>query len=193
MIRITGDINYYYRTIKLSYPLPVYELCDTIITPDIPVLLRWGQLRLYELRWWRHEIYVCIWGFSCLDYPLEVSISWICLLSPYNGFVTSVYHIIWCLIHVRVCMLTIRFSTHAFDSNLSIHMCLSLHTTWHSSHHSLGTFWLPGICMSRFWSLKLVDSLGCWLELCSESVDYRQTVQSPFLPGLLLGSRVFLL
>ena len=24
--------------------------------------------------------------FSCLDYPLEVSISWICLLSPYNWF-----------------------------------------------------------------------------------------------------------
>ena len=26
------------------------------------------------------------WGFSCLNYPLEVSISWICLLSPYNYF-----------------------------------------------------------------------------------------------------------
>jgi len=25
-----------------------------------------------------------------------------------------------------------------FDLNLSIHVCLSLHATWHSSHHSLG-------------------------------------------------------
>jgi len=40
MIRITCDTDSYYCTIKLSYPLPVYDLCDTIITPDIPVLLR---------------------------------------------------------------------------------------------------------------------------------------------------------
>jgi len=42
--------------------------------------------------------------------------------------------------HVRVCMLATRFSMHAFDSNLSKHVCLSLHATWHSSHHSLESF-----------------------------------------------------
>ena len=83
--------------------------------------------------------------------------------------------------------------THAFDSDLSIHVCLSLHATWHSSHHSLGSFWLPWTCMFRFRSLKLIDSLSCWSEMHSGSVDHRQTVQSPFLPGPLLGSRVFFL
>jgi len=42
MIRITGNTDGYYCMIKLFYPSPVYDLCDTIITPDISVLLCWG-------------------------------------------------------------------------------------------------------------------------------------------------------
>ena len=49
----------------------------------------------------------------------------------------------WCLIHVQVYMLTTWFSTFSFDLNLSIHACLSLHDTWHLSHHSLGVSDFP--------------------------------------------------
>jgi len=40
-----------------------------------------------------------------------------------------------------------------FDSDLSLHVCLFMHVTWHSSHHSLGCFWQLLICMSRSQSL----------------------------------------
>jgi len=36
-------------------------------------------------------------------------------------------------------VLTTRFSIHFYDSDLSIHVCLSLHAIWHSHHHSLGS------------------------------------------------------
>jgi len=66
-------------------------------------------------------------------YQTNESIYW----ARTTGFVISVCHIIWCLIHVRVCMLTMWFSMHAFDSDLLIHACLFLHATWHSSP----TYW----------------------------------------------------
>jgi len=44
-------------------------------------------------------------------------------------------------------------------------------------------FWLFWILMSRFRSLKLVDSPGCWSEMRSGSMDPQQTVKSPILPG----------
>jgi len=35
------------------------------------------------------------------------------------------------------------FITCSFDSDLSIHVCFSMHATWHSPYHLLGSFWLP--------------------------------------------------
>ena len=88
------------------------------------------------------------------------SIYWACT----TDFVAYVHLITWCLLHIRVCMLTIRFSMHTFDSNLFIHVCLSLHATWHSSHHSLGIFWLPWICMVQILKLELwwCDCICMW-------------------------------
>ena len=34
---------------------------------------------------------------------------------------------------------TTRFLMHVYDSDLSIHVCLSMHAIWHSHHHSLGS------------------------------------------------------
>jgi len=48
------------------------------------VLLFLGQLNMYKLRRWRHEIYDILWEFSCLDYPLNVSVPWIHKLNLYN-------------------------------------------------------------------------------------------------------------
>jgi len=33
-----------------------------------------------------------------------------------------------------------RFSIYTFDSDLSIHVCLSMQATWHSSCYSLESF-----------------------------------------------------
>ena len=54
------------------------------------------------------------WGFSYLDYPLKVSISWIYLMSPYNWFCRfcAFHHL---MSHSCSCVfvLTARFSIHA--------------------------------------------------------------------------------
>ena len=122
-------------------------------------------------------------------YQSYESIYWACTTS----FVTSVHLITWCFFHIRVCILTTWFPTHAFDSDLSIHVCLSQHATWHSSYHSLGSFRLPWICMSRSWSMELVNSPGCWSEMRSGSVDHQQFVLSSSLSGLMLCFQVFFL
>jgi len=133
-------------------------------------------------------------GFPYLDYPLEVSISWIYLLGPYNWLC----HI--CLSHHLmphscscVLVLTIWFSMHTLlfrfiDTRVLIFARHLAFTT-----PLVREFWLPWILISRFQSLELVDSSYCWSEWRSESVDHRQTVWSSTLPGPLLGSRVFLL
>ena len=88
----------------------------------------------------RYMVY--IWGFSCWDYSFDALISWICNLSLYNRF--CYIHFTWCLIFSScVPVLMTLFSIYAFDSDLSIHVCLSMHATWHLSYHSLGSFLTP--------------------------------------------------
>ena len=88
----------------------------------------------------RYMIYK--WGFLCLE--LEVSISWTYLLSPYNWFchIFLSHHIdVWFMFG---CMLPSQLSIHALLIRiLSIHVCLSLHATWHSPHYSLGSSDFP--------------------------------------------------
>ena len=60
--------------------------------------------------------------------------------------------------HVFSACLLCLYLRHNFwcmisDSDLSTHVCLSMHATRHSSCHLLGTFWLSWICMFRYWSL----------------------------------------
>jgi len=57
MIIITRDTVCYYCMIELSCLSLVYDSCDRVITSAIQILLHWGQLRLYKLRRWWHEIY----------------------------------------------------------------------------------------------------------------------------------------
>jgi len=75
------------------------------------------------------------------------------------------------------------FQYMLFDSDLLIHVCLPLHATWHSPHHSLESFWLPWIVMSRSRSLELVNSPCCWSEMRSYSMDHWQAVWGLILPG----------
>jgi len=61
-------------------------------------------------------------------------------------------YLLYFLPHICSCMhvLMTRFSMHAYDLDLSIHVCLSMQAIWHSHHHSLGCIWQPWIYMYRF-------------------------------------------
>jgi len=75
----------------------------------------------------------------------------LCSISP----VFYSYHIIPCIFPSWYCLLSLclllyvsahdtNFNTCSFDLNLSIHVCLSLHATWHSPYHSLESSDSPG-------------------------------------------------
>ena len=62
-------------------------------------------------------------------------------------------------------MLTTWFLMHAYDLNLSLHLCLSMHATWLSPHHSLMSSDSPGYVYldpgaSSLWILPVADQSG---------------------------------
>ena len=70
-------------------------------------------------------VFVFIWFYR---FYVILGDIWCCSICPSFLFLTcSCMHV-----------LMTRFSIHAYDLNLSIHMCLSLYAIWHSHHHSLG-------------------------------------------------------
>ena len=88
------------------------------------------------------DFFVCPRGINLMNLSTE----------SVQLILSLLYIFTWCLFHVRVCILTTRFSVHAFDLDLSIHACLSL--TPRSIHHT--TCWevlTPWTCMFRSWSL----------------------------------------
>ena len=104
MIKIIGDIDCYYcGMITLSWLPLVYYFCVSVIIFDILVTGLHLPLSVYN----DNIIDLCyfesnsgciqsdggdkrykghIWGFSCLDYPLYVLISWIRFLACTNSF-----------------------------------------------------------------------------------------------------------
>ena len=58
-------------------------------------------------------------------------------------------------------VLMTQFSMHVYDSDLSIHMFLSLHATWYSHHHSMGSSNSSGSSCSglRVWSMWISQLL----------------------------------
>jgi len=131
---------------------------------------------------------------SCLHPALSLVFYFISLL-----FLS--YHIMSnsCLISLAIYLLAPAclcsrhgFQMHVYDSDLSIHECLSMHATWHSHHHSLGEFWLPWILMSRSWSMERVDSPSCCLRCAAIAWMIGRPSRAPSFQAPLLGSRVFL-
>ena len=129
------------------------------------VILQFG---LYALGLRLHGIKVYRLGFSCLDYFFDVLVSWSRDLNLYDWF--CLYSILfsfyqfyrfyvnlgdsWCCLicftsRLLTCscmhVLMIWFSIHSYDLDLSIYIFLSLHTTWHLPHHSLGSFNSPNL------------------------------------------------
>jgi len=124
----------------------------------------------------RYMVY--IWGFSYLHYLIDVLISRIRKLSLYNWFcLYFLYLMPHCLL---VCViLTTLFFIHAFqfgfiDTHVLIYTC---HLA--SSYHSLGSFWLPYTCMSRFWSLDWSIALR---QRSSFSCGAGWLAAAPFIP-----------
>jgi len=89
-----------------------------------------------------------------LDYSFDVLISQIDNLGLYNGFSIFTSFETSLPAPVYLC-LQYDFQYMLFDSDLSMHVCLSMRATWHSSHHLLGSFWLSWSACSdlRVWTL----------------------------------------
>ena len=79
---------------------------------------------------------------SCLSTCVLFHQSPTLILSYYEYFLLDIN----CCISTCSCMLMpmTRFSMHVYDSNLSIHVCLSILATWHSHQHLLGSSDSPG-------------------------------------------------
>jgi len=88
----------------------------------------------------RYKVY--IWGFSYLNYSFDVLILRISNLGLYNEFY-NIYFTCYIIACHCVSLLRHNFQYLLIDLNFSIHMCLSLHATWHSSYNSLGSFLTP--------------------------------------------------
>jgi len=97
----------------------------------------------------RFKVY--IWEVFCLDYPLDVLISWICNQSGCNWFGPYLYACV--TVHDTV------FDICFFKSVLSIHVCLLVHAAWLHFYHLMTAFWLPWTCMSRSLSLDWSGAL----------------------------------
>jgi len=126
--------------------------------------------------------WVCTAGFAIFTFIgfyfgfMVISLSLLCYICLHPGLTTWVilhwspaliilYHVYFLLditYYFSACsymfVLTTRFSLHIYDSDLSIRVCLSLYTTWHSQHYTLGSFWLPESSSSdpRAWSLWIL-------------------------------------
>ena len=136
-----------------------------------------------------------------LLYYLLISCFTTCILFHQSPALILSYHEcslldIICCISTCSCMLvlTIRFSMHVYDLDLSIHMCLSILATWHSHHHSPGSsVWLPGSSCSDFgawslWILPVADQSGA-----AEAWIPSRPSRALSFQASLLGYRVFLL
>ena len=95
--------------------------------------------------------------YSLLDVTCYISLFPVCMYSQYD--------------FLGMFMIQIYRYTCAYARHLAFAWSLA------------GEFWLLWILMSRSQSLQCVDSPSCWPERRSDSVDLRQTVQSPILPG----------
>jgi len=99
----------------------------------------------------RYMVYIR--GFLYLDYSFDVIILQIYNLGLYNWFCHDSLYLLPPYRFLHACAHS-TILIHIYDSNLSIHLCLSILTTWNSPHHLLGSSDSPGSESpdSRAWS-----------------------------------------
>ena len=103
------------------------------------------------------------------------------------------YHLLYISTCFCMLMLTIWFSMHVYDSDLSIHVCLFMHATWQSHRHSLGSSdspgsSYPGLGAWSLWILPVADQRGAAITWITSRPSWALSFQAP-----LRISRVFLL
>jgi len=158
----------YHLYFLLVYMTWVPDILHGTCTCYSLILLHWGQLRLYKLRRWWHEV-LGIW------YIYESFLLWI-ILSTYQSHESKVCVCTTSFVHTciyRSCLcvpvLTTRFSTYAFQLDLSIHVCLLVHATWPHLSYSSGCFLTtpgPACPDAGVWSLW---TSFCWSECATVS------------------------
>jgi len=102
------------------------------------------------------------WEFSYLEYPFEITISWIYLLSPYNWF----YHL--CTSHLLVPLSCLGVYDHGTVFNACFwfrFIDTRVLVTWHSPHPSLGSFdslgsSCPDLGAWNLWIFTVADQSG---------------------------------
>ena len=113
------------------------------------------------------------------------------LLSYYTMSISCLISLtIYLLAHACLCSRH-GFQMHVYDSDLSIHECLSMHATWHSHYHSLGSSdsfgsSCPGLRACSVWILPVTDlrsAAVAWISC--------RSFRAPSFQAPLLGSRVF--
>ena len=106
------------------------------------------------------------------------------LISSYHE--SSLFDII-CCISTYSCMLmpTTQFSMHVYDTNLSIHVCLSMLAIWLSHHHSPGSSDSSGSSSPGFeawsvWILPVADQSGAAVAWISSRSSRALSFQTPY-------------
>jgi len=118
-----------------------------------------------------HRVYIRLWFMIITILYQLTSCLTPCVLLHQSPAVILLYYEyslldITCYISTCFCMLllTTRFSMLVYDSDLSIHVCLSMHATWHTHHHLLGSSDSHGSsCLG----------LGAWSLWILPDVDHR--------------------
>ena len=107
-------------------------------------------------------------------------------LSSYNWFcyICLSYHL---MSHYIVWLCSWHVFNACFDSNLSIHVCLTLHATWHSQHHSLGSYDSARSSCSGFgawnlWILPVADQSGAAVAWIFSRPFRAPSFQAPCMP-----------
>ena len=83
-------------------------------------------------------------------------------------------------------VLKTRFSRHVYDSDLLIQMCLPMHATWHSHHHSLGSSdssrsSCPRLRACSVWILPVIDLRSAAVAWISDRPSRAPFFQAPCL------------
>ena len=160
-----------------------------LVTPLIsPQLLSSGftlDFRFYD-RYYIIAAYILLYHLCSIP-PVSFSYHIIPWVFP------TWYHLLYISTCFCMLVLTTWFSIHVFDSDLSIHVCLSSNATWHSHHHSLGSSDSLGFSYSgpgawSVWILPVADLRSAVIAWISSRPFEALSFQAP-----LRVSRVFLL
>jgi len=147
--------------------------------PAQSVLLVIGFIRFYRF----YRFYVSLGDIWCCP------IYFTSLLFTYSYLIIPCVFSAGCHLLYLSCscmhVLTTRFSIHVYALDLSIHMCLSMHATWHSHHHSLRSSdsfgsSCPGLRACSVWIFPVADLRSATVAWISGRPSRAPSFQAPW-------------